>query len=65
MASARLYKTGVASPTNDKKWTLSAWFKFSKPASGGHMYFASGGGSNDNWTQVRANSQAFYSRNCV
>jgi hypothetical protein len=59
MASARLYKTGVASPTNDKKWTLSAWFKFSKPASGGHMYFASGGGSNDNWTQVRANSQAF------
>ena len=32
MASARLYKTGVASPTNEKKWTLSAWFKFNKPA---------------------------------
>ena len=59
MASARLYKTGVSSPTNDKKWTLSAWFKFNKAASGGHMYFASGGNSNDNWTQVRANSEAF------
>ena len=58
MASARLYKTGVASPTNDKKWTLSAWFKFNKAAGGGHLYFASGGNSNDNWTQVRSSSDS-------
>ena len=58
MASARLYKTGVASPTNEKKWTLSAWFKFNKPASGGHMYFASGASSDTNWLQVRASSES-------
>ena len=58
MPSARLYKTGVASPTNDKIWTLSAWFKFNQAAGGGHLYFASGGNSNDNWTQVRASSES-------
>ena len=37
MASTRIYRT-MGSPTNDKIWTISGWFKLSK--SSGHLLFA-------------------------
>ena len=53
MASTRIYRT-MGSPTNDKIWTISGWFKFS--SNDGHILFASDANNNTSWTQFRFSS---------
>ena len=50
MASTRIYRT-MGTPTNDKIWTVSGWFKFH--AIDGHIMFASDASNNTSWTQIR------------
>ena len=53
MASTRIYRT-AGTPTNDKIWTISGWFKFH--SNDGHVVFASDGNNNTSWTQSRWSS---------
>ena len=53
MASTRIYRT-MGSPTNDKIWTISGWFKFS--SNSGTILFASDANNNTSWTQFRFSS---------
>jgi len=53
MASTRIYRT-AGTPTNDKIWTISGWFKFH--SNDGHVIFASDGNNNTSWTQSRWNN---------
>ena len=55
MASTRIYRT-MGTPTNDKIWTVSGWFKFH--ANDGHIMFASDANNNSSWTQIRFSSGA-------
>lgn len=50
MASTRIYRTS-GTPTNDKIFTVSGWFKFNSNA--GHVIFGSDGSNNTSWTQLR------------
>jgi hypothetical protein len=53
MASTRIFRT-AGTPTNDKIWTISGWFKFHSNV--GHVIFASDGNNNTSWTQSRWSS---------
>ena len=53
MPSTRIYRT-AGTPTNDKIWTISGWFKFHSNV--GHVIFASDGNNNTSWTQSRWSS---------
>ena len=57
MASTRIYRT-MGSPTNDKIFTISGWFKLCK--SSGHLLFASDANNNTSWTQITFNSDRLY-----
>ena len=57
MASTRIYRT-MGSPTNDKIWTISGWFKLSK--SSGHLLFASDANNNTSWTQITFSSDRLH-----
>lgn len=50
MASTRIYRTS-GTPTNDKIFTVSGWFKFHSNA--GHVIFGADGSNNTSWTQLR------------
>lgn len=66
MASTRLYRTN-GTPTNDKIFTVSGWFKFHSTS--GHVIFCGPGSNNTSWTQVRFSSDSLelssYSTNWV
>jgi len=55
MASTRLYRTN-GTPTNDKIFTVSGWFKFHSTS--GHVIFCGPGSNDTSWTQVRFSSES-------
>ena len=57
-ASSDYLSKTLGTATNDKIWTFSCWVKRSTDATNAqqHMFFGSGGNTDDNWFQIRFES---------